>query len=67
LYFSFWTADLNALHEKFQHGFTFLYCYELQLGHRLKVSPTRIPPPICASAPGFQFAPDLKTVGAAND
>jgi hypothetical protein len=32
-----------------------------------KVSPTRKPPPICASALGSQLALNSKTVGAAND
>jgi hypothetical protein len=32
-----------------------------------KVPPTRIPPPICASALGSQLALNSKTVGAAND
>ena len=32
-----------------------------------KVSPTRIPPLICASALDSQFALNLKAVGAAND
>jgi hypothetical protein len=32
-----------------------------------KASLMRIPPPICTSAPGSQFALKLKIVGAAND
>jgi hypothetical protein len=32
-----------------------------------KVPPTRIPPPICASALDSRFETELETVGAAND
>ena len=45
----------------------FSYCYELQRSIAGKASLTRVPPPICALAAGFQFVAEPTTVGAAND